>query len=41
MGEEGTHVLGRDIDAGLDFDLRTGKHILRGDFFFNFEIRMS
>ena len=30
---EGTHVLGGGIDVGLDFDLRSGKHILGGVFF--------
>jgi hypothetical protein len=25
---EGTHVLGGELDVGLDFDLRNGKHIL-------------
>jgi len=36
-GEEGTHVLGGEIVVGLDFDLRTGKHILGG--FCQFKIR--
>jgi hypothetical protein len=37
----GTHVLGGEVDVGLDFDLRTGKHILGGFFNLRLEIELD